>query len=901
MSWLSRLFHRRALERDLDKELRFHLDEDARHHTAVGVDAIEAERRARVALGGVEQVKEAARDARGTRWLEDLSADLRYALRALRRAPVFTASAVLTLAIGIGANTAVFSIIDALILRSLPVVRPDELFGINRVGLGDDSFLFSFSAFERLRHVAPDTTAMAAMSSTARMYAMIGDAPEASIVQLVSGQWFGVLGARPAAGRLLDPNDNRTVGGHPVAVISHNYWVRRFGRSPSVVGSTLRINGVALTVVGVAPPRFFGIFVGEDIDVWAPLVMQHELHYHSNASNSNADESKPWMPQFGISWLWVLGRQGSKGGLSQIGARMNQEFRAELIDELTSREPTVRDYLMKERLRLEPVGRGVSELRNSMTDPMLVLMGSVALVLLIASANLASLLLARATARSQELSIRAALGARAGRLVRQSFTESLTLALIGGALSLVFAYWGSLALLHVASTSAQGVPLQLTFDGRLLSFAIGLSLLVGFLFGLAPALRVGHADLHAAFKAGGRVVGARQPHRLSLGRALVASQIALSLALVVVATLFSQTLRNLSAIDTGYERNQVATARIDLRAAGYTEQQLPSLHARLQDAVRAVPGVRSVSLSVKGVATGSMRTSGVHIPGETHPPDWDNVVQENMVTPEFLTTMELTLIHGRELALADGLGTPPVAVVSQSMAKHFFGSDNIIGRRFNNGDSADVEVVGVVRDARVNKIREMPPRMAYYPLAQRRSEYAASVEIRIDGSVAAITPSIRAAIASVDRNIPVREIVTVAELLDRGLHPQLLVSQMAGLFSGMALLLAAIGLYGVMAYTVARRSNELGVRLALGARPSGLRWLVLGDTLGIVVIGLAIGVALLLPSLGVLGTLVYGLSPRDPWTLAMASALLLAVGALAGFIPAWRASRINPVTALRAD
>lgn len=901
MSWLGRLFRRRALERELDAELRFHLDEDARHHRDVGVNAVEAERLARLSLGGVEQVKEAARDARGTRWLEDFVADLRYALRALGRAPVFTASAVLTLAIGIGANTAVFRVVDALILRPLPVAHPQELFAIKRVGVDDDNYRFSFTAFERLRKVAADTNALAAMSATARMYAMIGDTPEATLVQLVSGQWFHVLQATPAAGRLLDNSDNRTLGGHPVAVLSYNYWVRRFGRSPSVIGSTLRMNGVPLSVVGVAPPRFFGVIVGEDVDVFTPLVMQHELRYHSNASASNADEAKPWIPQVGISWLWVIGREADAGALTQLGARMNREFRAERADELADRAPEVRDFLTRERLRLDPVSRGLSELRDTMTDPMLVLMGSVALVLLIASANLASLLLARATSRSQELSVRAALGARTGRLVRQSFTESLTLAVIGGALSLLIAQWGSVALLHAASTSDRGVPLQLAFDGRLILFALGLTLLVGFLFGVGPALRVAHADLHAAFKAGGRVVGGRASNRMSLGRALVASQIALSLALVVLASLFARTLRNLSAIDPGYERRQVAEARIDVRAAGYTEAQLPALYARLQEAVSAVPGVRSVSLSVSGLASGSIRTSGVQVPGETHPADWDNSVQENMVTPEFFATVGLQLLRGRELAITDGPTAPHVAVVSQSMARHFFGSDDVLGRRFENGDSGGVEIVGVIRDARVNEIKESPPHLAYYPLSQRADEFARSIEIRVDGSVSRIAPSIRAAIASVDRNLPVREIVTVEELLDRGLHQQLLVSQLAGLFSAMALLLAAIGLYGVMAYTVARRSNELGVRLALGARPGSLRRLVLADTLGIVLIGLVIGVALLLPSLGVLGSLVYGLSPRDPGTLIVASLLLLVVGALAGFIPAWRASRINPVQTLRAD
>ncbi|MFN8573774.1 MAG: ABC transporter permease [Gemmatimonadaceae bacterium] len=901
MSWIGRLLRRRAMERDLDKELRFHLDEEARRHTAVGVDPREAERRARIALGGLEQTKESTRDARGTRWLEDIGSDVRYAVRALRRTPVFTASAILTLAVGIGANTAVFNLTDAVLLRTLPVLRPNELVAVKRVGLGDDNYRFSHPSYERLRHAMPDTTAMAAMSSTLRMWAMIGDAPEATIGQLVSGEWFGVLGVRPAMGRLIDPSDNRDLGGHPVAVLSHAYWDRRFGRSPSVIGSTLRVNGVALTVIGVAAPRFFGMKPGDDVDLYAPLVMQHELRYQSNASVDNADGSKPWIPQIGIAWLTVIAR-AAPDQRAQVESRLERDFRGALTDEVASREEQVRTFRMREHVRLEPAGRGLSDLRKDLGAPMLTLMASVGLVLLIACANLASLLLARTTARSQELSIRASLGARSGRLIRQGFTESLTLALIGGVCSLLVARWGSVALLHLltSNTNTPSQALQLTFEPRLLAFAFGLSLLVGVLFGVAPALRIGHADLHAVFKTGGRVVGARHGNRFPLGRVLVAGQIALSLALVVLATLFARTLRNFTAIDPGFDQHQVAEARIDVRAAGYAAERLPALNDRLIEAVRAVPRVRSVSVSVTGVATGHMRTSSVEIPGQVHGPEWDGTVQENTVTPAFFETVGLSLMRGRGFTASDATGAPPVAVVSQSMARYFFGTEEAIGRRFSTGDSA-IEVIGVVRDARVNTIKDAPPRMAYYPLAQVPSEYPNGIEVRFDGPAVTVIPLIRAAIASVDRALPVREIVTLDELLGRGLREQSLVSQLAGLFSILALLLASIGLYGVMAYTVAQRSTELGVRLALGAKPAEVRGVVLRDTLRIVVIGLVAGAVILIPSLGAVESLVYGVSPRDPATLAAAAALLLLVGTLAGFVPAWRASRIDPARALRAE
>ncbi|MEO8448993.1 MAG: ABC transporter permease [Gemmatimonadota bacterium] len=898
MTWLGRLFGRAKLERELNTEIRFHLEEHIRGLIAAGLTPDQARREARMSLGGPEQVKEETRDARGTAWLEDWWHDTRFALRTMRRAPGFTAAAVLTLAVGIGANSAVFSLVDALLLKTLPLNRPDQLFVVARAGVQDANERFSYPRFSRLRASLPESAGLAAMTPAARMFAAFGATPEVVTTQLVSGEWFPVVGVAPAAGRLLGPGDNQTLSGHPVTVISYAYWNRRFGRSPSVVGSTLRINGTPLTVVGVSAEGFFGLTVGEQVDAWIPAVMQIDLRYHQNASNTDGETERPWVPQEGMAWLWLVARVPA-AVVGPSVARLNK-VNTEDLRQLAATDTAERRYRLQERLVLNSAARGLSPLREEFSDPLVALMISVGLVLLIACANLASLLLARSTARSREIAVRVSLGARPGRLVRQVLTESLTLALIGGALSIVVARAGGAALLRAASSSKRGIPLDLPLDLRLLAFAFGISLLTGLIFGLAPAAQVARANLYDTFKTGGRVTGGRGV-KLPLGRVLVVSQIALSLVLVVVAGLFARTLHNLLAIDPGYDREQVVEARIDVRAAGYDQEHLAPLYQRLLDAVRAAPGVRSVSLSLHGLAGGSARTSGLTIPGESRPPGFDNAAQENLVTPEYFATVGMPILRGRGFGPYDGPKTPQVVIVNEAMARYFFGSRDPIGLRFGYDENANMEVVGVVRDAKVNELREATPRMVFHPLAQAPEEFISSIEARISGPVALVVPAVKRAVASVDQNLPIRDVTTVGELLERGLQREQFASELASLFGALAALLASIGLYGMISYSVARRTNELGIRLALGAKPKEVRWLVIRETLSLVAGGLGLGLLLLLPLVGAMRRLVYGLSPRDPATIVFAAGLLLLIGALAGAIPAWRASRVDPATALRAE
>jgi predicted permease len=898
MSWLGRLFGRKALERDLDKELQFHIDAAVADHMRAGLTREAALRRARIEVGGLEQVKEFTRDARGTRWVEDLIADTRYALRGMLRSPAFSAAAILTLAVGIGANTAVWSIVEALVLRSLPLDRPEQLRAVRRDGVEPGVYRISHPLFRKMAASLPDSTKLAAMTPITRAYATIGESPEPVAIQLVSGEWFSLLGVRPTVGRLIGPEDSRDLGGHPVAVISAAFWRSRFGADPKVVGKSLLINGTPLTIVGVAGEGFVSLTVGQPVSVWAPIMQQHEIRYKGNASTSNADNEKAWVPQNGISWLTLVTRvaDGSDAGMAQ---RLDVPFRADLKDILAGMDSAGLAYAMREHIVLESMRRGFSPLRDTYQDPLRILMVSVGLVLLIACGNLAGLMLARSAARAHEMSVRVSLGAPQGRLIRQVLTESLTLAVIGGALSLLVARWGSAALLRAASAGPRAIPLDAGLGWKVVAFAFGLALLTGILFGLAPALRLTRSDLYETFRSGGRVLGGGS-HRLPLGRVLVVSQIALSLVLVTSAGLFVRTLQNLMSVDTGYQPDRILTALIDVRAAGYAQNQLPALHQRLLDAVKGVPGVRSASLSVTGPASGSQRISGFTVPGrDLAPPERQG--QENYVTADFFETVGLPLIKGRPFNDADKAGSPRVAIISKTAALRLFGTEDVVGKKFGYGTPPDIEVIGMVADARVNSIKETPQRLIFSPLAQGPREYINSIQVRVSGPSETVVNGIRNAVASVDRKLPLREVVTIKELLERGLTSERLVARLAGSFGVLALLLAGIGLYGVIGFSVSRRTNEMGVRLALGASPAGVSWLVMRESLVTIAIGLVIGLLLWLPLLGLTKSLVFNVSPHDPVSVVISAALLVGVGAIATLLPARRASRVDPVEAIRSQ
>jgi predicted permease len=666
-----------------------------------------------------------------------------------------------------------------------------------------------------------------------------------------------------------------------------------------VVGKTIQMGGHSLTIVGIARDGFTGLTVGTPVDVFVPLTMQHDVQYKGNASSSDSDTEKPWIPQNGISWLTLVTRQ-SESATRAIDARLQVIYHADLVQTLADRDSSARAYGLKERVALEPIPRGFSPLRQQFGDPLKLLMVGVGLILVITCANLAGLLLARSASRSHEIAVRVSLGARAGRLIRQALTESLTMAMIGGALGLLVAHWTTGLLLTLASTGTRAIPLDAVLDARVLAFAFAITLAAGILFGVAPALRAGRTDLYDSFKTGGRVVTGAHSHRVPLGRALVIAQIALSLILVTSAGVFVRTLQNYVNIEVGYEREQLVTARLDVRAAGYSYDHLPALHERLLAALRAVPGVRSASLSLYGIASGTSRISGFNPPGRNIP-EGQNSGQETYVTPDFFKTVGIPFVSGRGFTGQDAKASQKVVIVSQSAARKFLGTEAVVGAHFGYDSDQPWIIVGVVRDARIRSLREPAPPMIYHPLAQGPQEYITSAEVRVTGNPTSTIAGIRNAFAQVDRTIPVGDIVTMEATLERGLSRERMMARLATGFGILALLLAAIGLYGVISFSVARRTNEMGVRLALGASPAGVSWIVLRDSLVTIAAGLVVGLILWFPLLGLTEKLVFGLSPHDPLTLGAGTGLLLLVGFLGSLLPALRASRIDPLEAIRAE
>jgi macrolide transport system ATP-binding/permease protein len=909
MKWLNRLWHRDRLERQLDAELRFHVDQETARLISLGAAPADAHRTAMAAFGGIEPIKEAARDVRGTRWLEDLAQDLRYALRTMRRHPAFAVAAVLSLAIGIGANTAIFGVLDALLLRSLPVPSPGDLSYVARTGPVAEgrptrgTTRFSYGALLRYQSALRDAHAtLAGMTPVNRMQLSVAsstgdDAAELVLAQLVTGEWFSVLGVGAQRGRVLTAADDASASGQDVAVLSDGYWARRFARDPAVVGATVRLNGHPLTVVGVAARQFEGFMVGDPVDVWAPTALQSEVHYASNADVTDANTSKPWRPQDGIAWLTLVARIYAPGTRQGATAILDTAFRRDIeASAARIRNPQQRAYILRTHAVLADGSRGMSDIRDDFGGAIVVLMITVALVLLVACANLANLLMARSAARSREFAVRLSLGAGRGRLARQLLTESVLLATLGGIASLTFAQAGSAALLRLASDGPAALSLDVSLRWPLVAFAIGVAIATGLLFGMLPALRFSRSDVHDAIKRGGRAASSGP---LPGGRVLVVAQVALSFALLAGAMVFVRTLHNLLTIDPGFQAAHLVTAKFDPRMAGYTPATMAALRERLLDGARAIPGARSAAVAMCGTMANCHAISDIDVPGRQAGAGDDNDVQEDYVTGEYFSALGMELVAGRNFSAADSEHTTKVAIVNEAMARHFFADVNAVGKHFSEGEM--YEIVGVVRDSRINGLRQMPPRMAFYPYSQHAGTPIRNVYVRIDGDVAAAAQSLRAAIRNADRGIAVREVVTLAELEERSIARERLVSTLTGVFGLLAVAVACLGLYAMVSYSVARRTNEIGIRLALGASPGSVRWLVLRETLMLVALGIAAGVLVTMPALRLVGSLLYGLSARDPATLAAAAATLCSVAVLAGGGPAWRASRVDPALALRND
>jgi predicted permease len=688
----------------------------------------------------------------------------------------------------------------------------------------------------------------------------------------------------------------------PAAVLSHRIWTQRFAESADMIGSTVRVNGVPVTVIGVAAPDFEGLTVGERIDAWLPISLQHDLTWQFNASFQGGDGQKPWTPQEGIAWLIVVARLPAPvraTAETRLIAAMNQDIERRIANVADEAQKA---YARREHLEFQAGARGLSSLREDFSDPLYVLLATTGVVLLIGCANLASLLLARGTSRSREFALRLSLGARRGRLVRQMLTESVALSCLGGAVALGVAVWGSAALLRLASASGRGIPLNVALDWRLLAFTALVSVLTGLAFGLTPALRLSRASLADAMKPGGRVTGdPRRAAPIPFSRILVAGQVALSLTLLVGAMLFLRTFDNLLRVAPGFDDARIVSARFDPRLARISAEHMPALYERLLAEARRLPGVEMASLAMAGAVTGSNRISGFVAAGQPRRRGQDGVAREEFVGPDYFRLMGMPIVRGRDFAPEDAARNPGVVLINETMARAYFGDADPIGKRIGYDEAAGMEIVGVVRDALIDGLREPSPRMVYHDLRNHPEEVARNLYVRVSGPSAGTKADLEQAVTRAEPDLAIREVVTLQELMARTVSNERLMSRLTGAFGLLAVLVACVGLYGTISYSVVRRTSEIGVRIALGASPGRVMRHVLGETAWLVGVGSVAGLGVAIVTLRYTQTMLYGLSSHDPLTLAGSVFALGAVGLLAGLIPARRAARVDPLTALRLE
>lgn len=835
--------------------------------------------------------------------MTSLAQDLRYAVRQLRNSPGFTLVALATLALGIGANTGIFTLVNAVMLKALPVPNPEQLFLVVENDFKPQNTRFSYPFFQQARTAMPQGSQLAAASWPGDFYASFGGGePEMVKGQLVSGNYFSTLQTYPELGRLINDSDDRTVDGSPVAVISYGCWERRFGRDPNVIGRKLVVNGMPIQIIGVAAERFFGTRAGSAPDFWLPTSMQSAVRYQQHySSDTAAGLSIPWVSQPKVRWLQFTIRVSDLRNVAQTSAALNQIFHLGLAqDAAQEKDPSERESMLRAKLTMVPGARGLPNLENTFSKPLLALMAMVGIILLIACANLANLLLARAAAREREIAVRLSLGATRAGLVRQLLVECVLLSLCGAACGGAIAYWLTSVLPQWASGGSSPIPLNLSPDAHILFFSIAVAVLTGIVFGLAPALQGSRVEPIHALKSSVRTaegVGSRW----SLKQGLVTAQIALSLVLLVGAGLFVRTLRNYSTLDPGFDRDRLITVDMDTHMAGYSPEQLTALYRSLIDRVDATPGIRSASLLSCEIASGCGDSSDIFLPGVPHS-NGETDAQERFVSHDFFATTAIPLLRGRLFADSDTPNSPKVVVVNETFVRQFLPGQDPVGQYYgyDAANPRQYQIVGVVRDSRFNDIREDVPPTIFHSLAQDPIDIG-SLNVRTFADPTPLVAQIRDAVRSVDPNLPIADSTTVAEVVSEGLWGYRLIARLASIFGALALGLACLGLYGVLSYTVARRTSELGIRLALGSPRWAVLWLVLHQMLAMAAIGIAAGLLLSLIAGRTVRSLLFGLSAHDPLTMFVAALLLLAVSIGSVLIPAWRAARVNPSDALRVE
>jgi len=835
-------------------------------------------------------------------WIDDVRHDAHYAIRQSSKSPGFAVIAILTLALGIGANTAIFSLLNAVVFRTLPVRAPRELvfFG-NALPEGGTPYLasgkaFSYPFYREFRERNQLFSDISAVQSVLfEPHGRVGGGSEMEKigVELVSGTYFNTLGLNAAVGRLIGDDDDRTAGAHPVAVASYAWWQRRLAANPATLGEPVTINSTVYTLIGVAPPGFFGVTVGRSPDLWIPLAMQKQISPAWNGLNDKRFQTLHLIARLKPGWT----AQRAAGETTAIYRQIAVEHAAAGGD-VDAREL---DAIRHQHIELTSAATGRSRLRLQFSSPLAILMVVVALVLLIACANIANILLARALVRQREIAIRISLGAARGRLIRQLLLESGLVAASGAVIGVFVAWAAGRLLLAMVSKGSQTVPLQIAPDAVVLSFTVAITVLTVILFGTVPAFFATRLDVAPSLKEGRATTSS--PKRNRLARALAVAQVAFSLVLLIAAGLFLRSLNNLTGVDSGFDKNNVLVMGIDPAASGYKDDaRLESMMQRVEERVGSLPGISGTSF-VFSLFDGGSWSDSIQVPGRMES-DSDPNVNHNVVGPQFFDALKMPIVLGRGLDERDTPASRKVAVINETMGRVYF-NNSPLGKTFGNADDPDfqnLEVVGVVKDAKYEQLDEKQRPAAFYPHAQHiGGRFLYTFIARYSGGSAGLIPEIRRAIHEIDPNLTLGETTTLDQIVADSVVDKRLVARLSAFFGAVAAFLACIGIYGVMSFGVARRTNEMGIRMALGACGRQVLWVVLRETLQMAIMGTAIGVFLAIASGSFIQSELFGVSPTDPMTFVLAALAILTVALFAGYLPARRAMQINPAIAFKNE
>src|SRR5579864_106577 len=901
------LFRSNQLESDLDEELRAYEALLSAEKMRAGMAVEEAQREARREMGGADQIKQRVRDIRAGALVDRVIQDVRYALRTLAKNPAFSTVAILTLALGIGANTAIFSLLDQVVLRLLPVSHPEQLVIIretgNHYGNSYGVNTISWPMFEDLRD---NNQVFSGMFCQFPASVTIGDGDRVAQIpiELVSGSYFPVLGVGAALGRTIAPDDDVVPDSSPVVVLSYSFWQSYFDGDRKIVGRTIELNNQAMTVIGVAQPGFDGAEMGSPSKVFVPIMMKTEMTPHSDGLKDRRRR---------LSWVTAYGRL--KPGINLEKAQLGLQPLMHSILEMEAEQPeftrnaTAADRQLFLRNRAELLPGSDNGLREYMRKPLWLLVALTGAVLLLACANLANLLLARSTAREREFAVRLAIGAGRARIVRQLLVESLLLSAAGAVVGLALAFLADRVLLHIylpADASADFVVSPIP-DGRVLAFAVGVMLLTSLVFGLLPAVRGSRTEISLSLKDRS---GALSAGAISFRRMLVGIQVALSLLLLVGAGLFVRTFRNLESMGPGFPTDHLLTFRIDPSLNGYSDGQTKSFYQRLDINLQTMPGVTSVGFSVLPLLKGyAWQNAIVGKDFEGAPLEEQPVL--STVSPAYFATLGIPIVAGRAFTAQDAQATGPasfaVAVVNESFARKYFPGRDPIGQRFGMVNEMlpvspeDIEIVGVIPDKKYRDLRESPPAQAFFPYLEDPHFRFMNIYLRTQGDPRQIEDQLRERMRQFDPHVPVVGLETMNDQIGSSLRTERLVASLSGVFGGLATLLAVIGLYGVMAYVVMRRTREIGIRIALGALRSNVIAMVMREVFILIGAGMAAGFLLALVLANLIRSQLYGLNPRDPLTFIGSAVVLALAAGLAGFLPALRASGVDPTTALRQE